>query len=382
MRSLRPASLVLLASALLAGCGQDNKYVAPPPPTVTVMKPVQQAVTRYLEATGSTAAVNSANLVARVSGFLEKIEYKDGDQVKEGAPLFTIEQEPYKLKLQQSQASEMSAEASLKQLEAEYQRQLDLFNRNISSKAQLETATANRDAGKAKLLQAQADTKQSQINLGYTEVKAPFAGTVTARAVSVGELVGAQGPTTLATIVQTDPIYVNFNIAEQDVLHIRAEVKRRGLTPNDLKKVPVEIGLQTESGYPHKGTLDYAAPTVNASTGTLAARGIFQNPNHVLLPGYFVRVRVPLGQEEKALLVADVALGSDQGGRYVLVVNNDNVVEQRKVEIGPLVNELRVIEKGLTADDRVIVSGIMRAVPGQKVDPKVQTASAAPAGAK
>ncbi len=382
-RALRMAAILApLAGLLLAGCGEENKYVAPPPPTVTVMTPVKQTVTRYLEATGSMAAINTVNLVARVSGFIQSINYKDGDQVKAGTTLFVIEPEPYKLKLEQAQASQASAEASLRQLEAEYKRQTDLAQRQIASQATLETALANRDGGKAKLDSAKADTAQAEINLGYTEVKAPFDGVVSARQVSLGDLVGASGPTQLATIVQTDPIYVNFNLNERDVLRVREEIRRLGLTQADLKKVPVEVGLQTDTGYPHKGTLDYAAPTINASTGTLAVRGILQNPTRVLLPGYFVRVRVPEDEEKDALLVPDAALGSDQSGRYVLVVNKDNVVEQRKVEIGPLVNELRVIEKGLNPDDRVIVAGLLRAIPGQKVDPHTQAADARPAGAK
>ena len=149
----------------------------------------------------------------------------------------------------------------------------------------------------------------------------------------------------------------------------------RGLPVEDLKNVPVEVGLQTDTGYPHQGTLDYVAPTVDQSTGTLPARAIFQNAERLLLPGYFVRVRIPRGQPATALLVPDVALGSDQGGRYVLIVDKDNVVEQRKVEIGQLVDTMRVIEKGLDADDRVIVSGLLRAIPGQKVDPQTQSAS-------
>src|SRR5262249_15099187 len=163
---------------------------------------------------------------------------------------------------------------------------------------------------------------------------------------SVGEFVGGTGaPTVLATIVQFDPIYVNFNISEQDVLRIRADMAKRGLTRDDLKKVPVEIGLQTETGYPHKGTFDYAAPTVSSTTGTLAARAVFENANRVLLPGYFVRVRIPLEEEANALLVPDAALGSDQGGRYLLVVNKNNVVEHRNVMIGPVVDGMRVIDE-------------------------------------
>ncbi len=366
-------------AAMLAGCGQDNRYVAPPPPKVTVAVPVRQSITRYLEATGNAAAVNSTNLVARVQGFLQEINYRDGDQVKQGATLFTIEPEPYKLKLEQAQAAEAGAQAALKQTEAEYERQIELASRQVATKAALDNATANRDAALAKLKQAQAETRQAAINLGYTQVKAPFDGVVTARLVSIGELVGANGPTQLATIVETDPIYVTFNIGERDVLHIRAEIRRLGITKEDLKKVPIEVGLQTDEGYPYQGTLEYASPTINPSTGTLAVRAILQNPNGVLVPGYFVRVRVAT-DEQNGMLVPDAALGSDQGGRYVLVVNKDDVVEQRKVTVGPKVGDLRAIESGLNPDDRVVIAGILRAIPGQKVEPQLRTvATAAPA---
>jgi RND family efflux transporter MFP subunit len=367
-------------AVLLAACGQDNRYVAPPPPQVTVALPTSETVTRYLEATGNTAAVNSANLVARVQGFIQQIHYRDGDVVKQGTTLFTIEPEPYKLKLEQARAAEAAARAVLKQTEAEYERQSELAGRLVATKAALDNATANRDSARARLDQAKVDTEQAAINLGYTEVKAPFDGIVTARLVSLGELVGANGPTQLATIVQVEPIYVNFTISERDVLRVRAEIRRLGVTPEELKKVPVEVGLQTDAGYPHKGTLNYAAPSVNQATGTLAARAILPNSEGVLLPGYFVRVRIA-EDEQKGLLVPDAALGSDQGGRYLLVVNQDNVVEQRKVEVGPRVGDLRVIDSGLKADDRVVVAGLLRAIPGQKVDPQLRTAAAPAAGA-
>ena len=363
------------APIVLAACEQQNQYVPPPPPRVIVAQPQKQEVTHYLEATGHTAAVNSTNLVARVQGFLQEIKYRDGDTVKQGATLFVIEPEPFRLKYEQAMQAQAAAEATQKQAEADYQRQVDLVSRQVASKAQLDTATANRDAGRAKVKQAEVDTMTAKINLDYTEVKAPFDGIVTARLVSIGELVGGATPTQLATIVQTDPIYVNFNLSEQDVQQVKEEMRRRGLTPQDLRKIPVEVGLQTDSGYPHQGALDYASPTLNQSTGTLAARGILSNPNRVLLPGYFVRVRIPRQQQE-ALLVPQVALGSDQGGAYVLTVNNDSVVEQRKVAVGPTVGALRVIESGLKPDDRVIVAGLMRAIPGQKVDAQLQTASA------
>jgi RND family efflux transporter MFP subunit len=343
---------------------------------VIVAHPVQQPVTNYLEITGNTAAVNSVDLVARVQGFLQEIHYKDGDFVKKGTVLFTIEPEPYQVKLDQAKAAEDGAAATLKQAEAEYQRQSQLASRDFASRSTLESALATRDSARSSVMQAKANTRTSEINLSYTQVTAPFDGIVTARLVSIGELVGTS-PTQLATIVQLDPIYVNFNISEQDVLRVRAEMRRQGLTPQDLKKVPVEVGLQSETGYPHKGLLDYAAPTLNVATGTLPVRGIFENADHALLPGNFVRVRVPIQQVPQALLVPEVALGSDQGGRYVLVVNGENVIEQRKVAVGQTVGELRVIDSGLNADDRVVVTGLIRAVPGEKVDPQLQTASAA-----
>jgi len=359
--------------------------VAPPPPRVTVATPLQQSVTHYLEATGNTAAVNSADLVARVSGFIQEINYQDGALVKKGALLFTIEPEPYKVKLDQAKAAEEGARATLKQAQADFDRQTQLVARQAGTQATLDQSQATRESTKSGLQQAEANTRIAALNLEYAHVTAPFEGVVTARQVSVGQFVGSGGtPTVLATIIQNDPIYVNFNVSEQDVLRIRADIARRGLTQDDLRKVPVEVGLQSETGYPHQGTLDYASPSVNPSTGTLAVRAVLQNANRVLLPGYFVRVRVPVGEPQNALLVPDSAIGSDQGGRYVLVVDKDNVVEQRKVEIGPRVDERRVIESGLNPQDRVVVAGVLRAIPGQKVDPQMQpadaAASAAPAG--
>jgi RND family efflux transporter MFP subunit len=374
-------AFVISAFAALSGCEQ-NSFVPPPPPKVDVGLPLQQSITRYLDATGNTAPIQTVDLVARVQGVLQSIDYKDGSFVKQGTTLFTIEPETYKLKLEQAQAAEAGSQASLKQAETDYKRQVDLVARQAVSQATLDTSTANRDNAQASLQQAEANTKIAAINYGYTNVVAPFDGIVSAHLVSVGELVGAASPTQLATIVQLDPIYVNFNVNEQDVLRVRAEAKRRGLTSNDLTQLPIEVGLQTESGYPHKGKLDYAAPTINQSTGTLAVRGALPNADSVLLPGYYVRVRVPFDRQQNVLLVPDVALGSDQSGRYVLVVNGDNIVEQRKVRTGPLEGDLRVIESGLKADDRVVIAGLLHAIPGEKVDPQLQKIEAPPASTK
>lgn len=381
-RHIGRALAAVAAVAVLAGCEDKNTFVAPPPPKVDVATPVQRAVTRYVEATGNTAPIKSVDLVARVQGFLQSIDYTDGTFVKQGTQVFTIEPETYKLKLEQAQAAEVGAQATLKQAEADFKRQVDLVQRQAVSQATLDTSTSTRDNAQANLQQAQANTRLAEINYGYTKVSAPFDGIVSAHMVSIGELVGVASPTQLASIVAMDPIFVNFTVNEQDVLRIRAEAARRGLTPTDLKHFPLQVGLQTESGYPHEGHLDYVAPTINQSTGTLAVRGLVPNDKRVLLPGYFVRVRVPFDQEKAALLVPDTALGSDQGGRYLLVVGGDNTVEQRKVQIGPVDNGLRVIENGLKPDDRVVIAGLLRVIPGQKIDPQLTKIEQPQASAK
>jgi membrane fusion protein, multidrug efflux system len=365
-----PALLLALCVTLAAlpSCKRENAYVPPPPPHVGVAHALRQEVTPYLEATGSLVAFNQVDLVARVQGFLQEIKYQDGALAKRGDTLFVIEPAPYEAKLRQAQASQDSAKAQFVQSEAEYQRQASLGKRDFSSQSTVDQALATRDTNRANLANQEAGVTIAAINLGYTHVTAPFDGRVTAHLVSVGELVGVTAPTQLATIVQLRPIYATFNISEQDVQRIRADLARRGLTVADLGKIPVEVGLMTEDGYPHAGKLDYAAPNVDPATGTLMLRGVFDNDDGVLLPGFFVRVRVPVTQDRReALLVPDQALGVDQSGRYLMVVNKDNKVEQRSVKVGQLVGSLRVIETGLSPDDAVVIAGLQHAIAGQTV---------------
>src|SRR5215468_4893468 len=365
---------------LLTACGDKNTFIAPPPPKVTVQFPVQQTVTPYLEATGNAASINNIKLVARVQGYVQEIKYQDGQFVKKGTPLFIIQPEPYKVALEQAQAAEEGAKATLVNNEAEYTRQRELQSKDVSTQANLDSARANRDTARASVLQAQANTQQAEINLSYTTVSAPFDGVVTARKVSLGELVGGSHTSELATIVQLNPIWVWFNLTEADVQRVRVQMAKNNVNVTELVgQVPVEVGLQTEKGYPHKGVLDYASPELNQSTGTLKVRGLFENASFALLPGYYVRVRLPL-RPEPALLVPAVAVGSDQGGRYVLPGHGRNVVRQRRVTLGQTFGELCVIESGLKPDERVVVAGILDAIPGQKVDPQMQTPKSAAAG--
>ncbi len=364
---LAPALIALM----LPGCKRQNAYAPPPAPQVVVVQPAHQLVTPYLDATGNTVAFQEVDLVARVSGFLQDIRYKDGATVHRGDTLFVIEPAPYQAKLQQAQAALQSAQAQAAQSDAEYNRQASLGQTDFASRSAVDQAKAQRDSNRANVLNEQAAVTLAATDLGYTQVTAPFDGVATNHLVDVGSLVGVSGPTKLASIVQLDPIYVTFNVSEQDVLHIRAVMRQRGVTEQQLDKVPVEVGLMTEQGYPHQGTLDYVSPGIDPTTGTLMARAKLPNPGNALLPGFFVRIRVPMElQQHEALLVPDTALGADQSGRYLLVVDKDNVVQQRNVTTGALVGTLRVIATGLQPADRVIISGLQRAVPGGKVTPK------------
>jgi RND family efflux transporter MFP subunit len=363
-----PALLGL--AGLLLGCNEKQAYQPPPPAEVHVALPVQRNITKYLELTGQTNAAKRVDLVARVQGTLTEIRHKDGAAVKQGEVLFVIEQDNYKLSLQLAEASQTQQNALLAQAEADLARQKQLASRQAASEAALDNALGKRDSTAAARDQAAAQVAQAKLNLAYTEVKAPFDGIVSARLVDEGALVGVGGPTPLASIVQSDPVQVKFSLDEQLVLRIREAMRQRDLTLASLGTIPVGIGLDTEKGYPHVGRLDYVAPELDAGSGTLTVRAVVPNPNRVLLPGMFVRVRLPLQRDVPSLLVPDSALGASQAGRYLLVVNQQDVVEQRPVETGDLTDGgLRVIRTGIGAQDRVVVGQADRALPGARVRP-------------
>jgi RND family efflux transporter MFP subunit len=373
-RTLAAAALLLL----LADCRRQAPPAPPPPTPVGVVLPESRSVPRELLETGTLAALNSVDLVARVEGYLQQIAEPDGAAVRKGETLFVIEPLPYQSKLQQAQAAEAQQQALVKQADADYARQATLGRNNTVSQSQVDQSLANRDAARAQLQQAQTQTQQAAITYTYTRVNAPFDGVLTAHLVSEGALVGANGPTTLASVVQLDPIEVNFAVPEPDVLRIRAALAARGKTLRDLGSIPVEVGLAGESGYPHHGVLDYAAPMVDSGTGTLSVRARLDNADRALLPGYFARVRIPMPRDASVLLVPIAAVGTGQSGPFVLVAGKGDVVEQRPVRLGETHGTMQVIEHGLDPQDRVIVGGLAAVLPGDVVAPHPATAAAAP----
>jgi RND family efflux transporter MFP subunit len=348
-----------------------------------VAQPLQQPVTQYFELTGNTAAINSVDIEARVQGFIESIDYQDGTAVTKGAQLFGIQRNTYQAQVDQSKATLASSQASQVGAQQEYDRQLNLQKQQVTTQTAVDSARATLDQANATIANAQASLDLAEINLGYTRVLAPFDGTVTNHLVDVGALVGVSGPTQLATIVQTDPLYAYFSVSETQVLAIKESLAKQHSTLKqiDLPKIPAEIGLQNEEGYPHKGRLDYVSPQIDSSTGTLQVRALFDNKDRAMLPGLFVRIRVPVGHEDKALLVRDDALGTNQQGSYLLVLGKDDVVEQKQVKTGQKEGALRVITSGLDAGDWVVTQGIQQAIPGSKVAPENSDMNAATADA-
>jgi RND family efflux transporter MFP subunit len=381
-----------------AAAAEPKIPAAPPPATavkpaqlpsattlpIPVVKPRAQSVSSYVEITGNAASVNAVKLIARVEGYLEQIHYEDGQFVKKDDLLFTIQQNQYKDQLQKAQAEVLAAQASLKYAKTEVVRYSALLKKDAATQVDVDTWTYKVASAEAELLGAQAQVALAKLNLGYTEVRAPFDGIAGKHLIDPGNVVGGLGQqTALAEITQLDPIYVVANLSEQQVLQIRQNLGQHRLTFADLRKVPVDVALSDQTGFPLQGTLEYVAPGIDPATGTLLVRGILANPDRTLLPGFFVKMRLPMAKVDRnALLVPDRSLQEDQGGRYLLIVNKDDVVEQRYVQLGQLDGALRVIASGLKPDDRVVVGDLWRATPGTKVKPQLTSIEAVSTGAQ
>jgi RND family efflux transporter MFP subunit len=360
---------------------QQTTAAAPPPPTVTVAKPIIRELVESKDFTGQFEAVDSVDVRARVSGYLESIDFIDGQIVKKGDLLFVIEPKPFELALESAKANLAEANANLDLAKAQLARTAELRTKSYATEetydervAQVNTATATRDA-------AIAAVDQAQLNLDYTRVTAPIAGRASRHELSVGNLVigGTTGtPTLLTTIVSLDPIHIFFNVSEGDGMTYKRLVQRGEIPSARSNTVEIKAQLMDETEWPMKGTIDFVDNQYDRTTGTIRVRAAFPNPEYFITPGQFGRVKVPMSQLHPVMLVPDAAVVTDQSTKLLFTVAPDGIVVPRPVELGPVVDgNLRIIRSGITKDDEVIVTGLLRARPGQKVTPEQGTVEGA-----
>ncbi len=358
-----------VAAVLIAGCRQGNKFVEPPPPTVTVAHPIERPVADSIEFVGSTQATVTVDLRARVPGYLERIEFKDGSNVKAGDLLFVIEQAPYKLSLASKKAALQKAISSQALAESQLRRMEKAAESGAVTQEELDIQAAQVATSKADVASAESAVEQAELDLGYTRILAPIDGRINRHLVDIGNLIQAQ-QTPLALIQSIDPIHAYFDVSENDLLRFMDMLRKQKL-PDPEKNPPVlHLGLANEKGFPHEGKLDYRELNINQATGTARRRGIFPNPERQLIPGMFVRIQASVGEPQPRLLVDERAIGTDQRGDYVLVVNDKNVVEYRTVRLGIHADTMRVIDEGINKDNWIVINGLQRARPGAKVAPE------------
>lgn len=365
--------LVLLALVVpgltLNACRQDQAP-PPPPPQVTVSKPVAEEIMEWDEYTGRLEAVDTVDVRARVSGYLQSIHFKDGQTVKEGDLLFVIDPRPYQAELDRALAEKKLAEARLSLAENDLKRARHLLSARAISEEEADTRASDEQVARATVEQAQAVVNAARLNVEFTQVRAPISGLISRKYVTDGNLInGGTGGTLLTTIVSLDPIYCYFEADEQSYLRY-TNMEREGMMPESRKgENPAYMELSNETGYPHKGYVDFIDNRMDPNTGTIRGRGVFPNPDNTLTPGLFARMKIMGSGQYKALLVPDEAVGSDQSQKFVMVVNPEDMVEYRQVTLGPRVNGLRVIRQGVGPEDRIIVNGLQRVMPGMKVSP-------------
>ena len=375
IRGAGSAALICAFATLVASCGEAQKQAgAPPPPQVTVATPIKRTVSDFDEYVGRFTAVNSVEVRARVSGYLDGVHFKDGQVVKQGDLLFSIDKRPFQNTLDQARANLVQAKSNQSFTESDFTRGQQLVRDKTITDQTFEQRTQAFHNAQAAVTNAEAAVRQAELDIEFTELRAPVNGRIGDRRVSPGNLVtgGTAGNTTLlATIVSTDPIYFEFTFDEASFLRY----ERMSKTGNDVASrgagVQVALKLIDEKDFDHAGHMDFVDNVIDRSTGTIRGRAVFANPNNIFTPGMFARVRVPGSPLYEALLVPDAAIGTEQAKKFVLTVNADNTVAQKYVTLGQTTSDnLRIVKEGLGPDDRVIVNGLMRARPGQKVTPQ------------
>ncbi len=375
----RSAALATLAAMLLAcGCDQQTAAVAPPPPTsVSVAKPEREKVSDFVEFAGTTQAVASVDIRARVKGFLKKINFVEGAYVKEGDLLYEIEPDIFQAQVDAAKANLQAAQARLVKAKADLDIKKEMAAGNAASKLDVIQAEAAVGTATGDVASMSATLEQANIDLGYTKINAPLSGRIDRSKIDAGNLVGADGNTLLTNIVNTDPIYVYFDVDEATVQRFQARMRAQKVDPtsNNRPVLPLKLALGDTGDFRFDGSIDYVENKVDTTTGTVRVRGTLKNADHTLTPGFFARVRVPDGDPYDAVLVPERSIGVDQGQKYVLVVNDKNVVESHPIEVGTQQGRMRVVKKGVTADDWIITDGLLRTRAGATVAPQQKSAS-------
>jgi RND family efflux transporter MFP subunit len=373
-KSVRQLAILLLLVPMLAACGQNQSQpqAAAPPPQVTIAKPSSKMIADQDEYVGRFVAVESVEVRARVPGYLEAIHFQDGQMVKAGDLLFTIDRRPFQIALAQAQASLAQAKATLAFAESDLVRAQGVAIGSVITQQTFDQRTQAKRSAEAAVAAQQAAERQAALDLEFTELRAPVSGRIGDRRVSIGNLVtgGTSGSTSLlATIESIDPIRFEFTLDEASYLRYGDLATdrtgaNRGLT------LPVKLKLLGEPAFSHEGKMDFVDNAIDRSSGTIRARAVLPNPDGRFTPGMFARVRMAAAPAKDELLVPDAAIGAEQARKFVLVVDAENVARPKYVTLGPVVDGLRVVTQGLTPDDNVIINGLMRARPGAKVTPQ------------
>jgi len=348
---------------------REKEPPPPPPPTVTISKPVIKDVTNYYDFTGNTAAIEFVEIRARVEGFLESIHFKESDIVKNNELLFLIDPSEYIARRDEALADLKAAKAELERAQVDLERVQEAIKTNAVSEREVSTRRAQRDKADAAVKGAQAALIEAEIKLGYTRVSSPITGRTSRKMVDLGNLVGAEEKTLLTTVVRMDPMYVYFNVSELILLEV---LEGKPVKEKRDPDVPFFVGLANQEGHPIEGNLDYIDNIVDPETGTIKVRGVIPNPDQAVLPGMFVRVRTPARKQKDAILVKEIAIGTDIAGKYILIVGKDNIVEQRDVKMGPLFEDMRVIAEGIEPGEEYIIDGLLDARPGKPVTPQTE----------
>lgn len=376
----RAASAVTIA-LLLAACSPPAPQ-APPPPAITAAPAIGRTVNEWDEFTGRIEAVGYVQVRPRVSGFIEKVTFTEGKEVREGEVLFVIDQREYKDALDRAEADLTRARAQAAQAKSEAERAAPLVAENAISREEYDARASGSAEATAVMLAAEAAVRTARLNLEWTRVRAPISGRISRAEVTAGNVVqgGAPEPTLLTTIVSMDPVYVYFEGDEQAYLRYN-QLARDGVRPSSrVARTPVRMGLANEEGYPHTGYVDFVDNQLNPNTGTIRARAVFSNKDRFFTPGLFARIQLLGSGKFDAVLVQDGAVGTDQDRKFVYILKPDSTVEYRSVELGRIVDGLRIIRKGVVPDEEVVINGLQRVRPGMKVTPTLTTMQSSDSG--